>query len=64
MRGFRIAHTRLGQQILRAWARVQQLERRRAALPRRVPVQNITEQPVVKLAPERKLLTNLIQLVA
>ena len=64
MRGFRIAHTQLGQQILRAWERVQQLEKRRAAVPRRVPVQSITETPVVKLAPERKHLTNLIKMVA
>jgi transposase len=64
MRGFRIAHSQLGQEILRAWDRVQQLEKRRAAVPRRVPVQSITEEPVVKLAPERKHLTNLIKMVA
>ncbi len=64
MRGFRIAHTQLGQKLLRAWERVDQLEQRRAALPRRVPVQSVTEEPVVKLAPERKHLTNLIKMVA
>ena len=41
-----------------------QLEKRRAAVPRRVPVQAVTEEPVVKLAPERKHLTNLIKMVA
>jgi len=43
---------------------VLQLEKRRAAVPRRVPVQAVTEEPVVKLAPERKHLTNLIKMVA
>ena len=64
MRGFKIAHGKLGQQICRAWERVEQLEKRRATLPRRVPVQSVTEELVVKLAPERKHLTNVIKLVA
>ena len=41
-----------------------QLEARRNKLPRRVPVQAVTDKPVVKLAPERKHLTNLIKMVA
>jgi len=64
MRGFKTAQGKLGQQIWRAWQRVLQLEKRRAAVPRRVPVQAVTEEPVVKLAPERKHLTNLIKMVA
>ena len=43
---------------------VAQLEKRRACMPRRVPVQSVREKPVVKLAPERKHLTNLIKMVA
>src|SRR5205807_2345158 len=35
-----------------------------AAVPRRVPVQAVTQEPVVRLAPERKHLTNLIKMVA
>ena len=54
----------LGQKIWSAWQRIEQLEKRRAAMPRRVPVQALTEEPVVKLAPERKHLTNLIKMVA
>jgi hypothetical protein len=54
MRGFKIAQGKLGWKIDRAWQRVAQLEKRRAAVPRRVPVQSISQQPVVKLAPERK----------
>jgi transposase len=64
MRGFKTAQGKLGQKIWRAWQRVEQLEKRRAALPRRVPVQAVTDEPVVKLAPERKHLTNLIKMVA
>jgi DNA-binding CsgD family transcriptional regulator len=64
MRGFKIAQGPLGQKIWSAWQRIQQLEKRRAAMPRRVPVQAVTEEPVVKLAPERKHLTNLIKMVA
>jgi transposase len=64
LRGFKIAQGKLGQKIWNAFERVQQLEKRRAAVPRRVPVQALTEAPVVKLAPERKHLTNLIKMVA
>jgi transposase len=64
MRGFKIAQGKLGQQICQAMQRVQQLEAQRAAVPRRVAVQAVSEEPVVKLAPERKHLTNLIKMVA
>lgn len=64
MRGFKIAQGKLGQKIWNAFERVQQLEKRRAAVPRRVPVQALSDEPVVKLAPERKHLTNLIKMVA
>jgi transposase len=64
MRGFKTAQGKLGQKIWSAWEHVQQLEKRRAAIPRRVPVQSVTEEPVIKLAPERKHLTNLIKMVA
>jgi len=64
MRGFKIAYGKLGEKIWSAWQRVLQLEKRRAAVPRRVPVQDAIDKPVVKLAPERKHLTNLIKMVA
>ena len=64
MRGFKIAQGKLGGKIDQAWLRVVQLEKRRAAVPRRVPVQSLTQEPVVKLAPERKHLTNVIKIVA
>jgi transposase len=64
MRGFKIAQGPLGRKIWSAWQKVMQLEKRRAKVPRRVPVQAVTDDPVVKLAPERKHLTNLIKMVA
>jgi hypothetical protein len=64
MRGFKIAQGKLGQQIWDAWQRAQQLEVRRNKVPRRVPVQSLTSEPVVKLAPEIQHLTNLIKMVA
>ena len=64
MRGFKTAHGQLGQKIWRAWQRIEQLEKRRAGTPRRVPVQTVMDEPVVKLAPERKHLTNLIKMLA
>ena len=64
MRGFKTAQGKLGRKIWNAWQRIEQLEKRRAAIPRRVPVQSVTHQPVVKLAPERKHLTNLIKMLA
>jgi len=64
MRGFKTAHSQLGQKIWSAWQRILKLEKRRATVPRRVPVQAVLKEPVVKLAPERKHLTNLIKMVA
>ena len=64
MRGFKIAQGKLGQQIWATWQRAQQLEARRNKVPRRVPVQSVTAEPVVKLAPEIKHLTNLVKMVA
>jgi hypothetical protein len=64
MRGFKTAHGKLSQKIWDVWQRVLQLEARRAKVPRRVPVQTVMSEPVAKLAPELKHLTNLIKMVA
>ena len=64
IRGFKTAYGKLGRRIWSAWQRVLQLEKRRAAVPRRVPVGQAIDKPIVKLAPERKHLTNLIKMVA
>jgi len=64
MRGFKIAQGKLGRQIWEAWQRIERLEKRRQKVPRRVPVQSLSKEPVVKLAPEIHHLTNLIKMVA
>jgi len=64
MRGFKTAQGKLGRKLWDAWEQVQRLEKRRAAIPKRVPVQSVTDKPVVKLAPERKHLTNVIKMLA
>ena len=65
MRGFKIAQGKLGQQIRAARDSVAELERKRAALEERVSVgEALDGQPVVKLATERKHLTNVLKMVA
>jgi transposase len=64
MRGFKIAQGNLGQQIWEAWQRVEKLQARRNQVPRRVPVQSVSPEPVVKLAPEVQHLVNLVKMVA
>jgi len=64
MRGFKTAQGKLGRKLWDAWEQVQRLEKRRTAIPKRVPVQSVMDKPVVKLAPERQHLTNVIKMVA
>lgn len=64
MRGFKIAQGKLGQDIREAMKRVMALEQRRSDIPKRVPVQQTVDGTVVKLASERKHLSNLIKMVA
>jgi transposase len=64
MRGFKIAHGRVAQAIRAASRRARALERQRARVPRRIPIGQRTEAPVIKLATERKHLTNLLKMVA
>jgi len=44
--------------------KVAKLEARRAAMPSRVPVAKLVAGTIVKLAAERKLLTNLLKMIA
>jgi transposase len=64
MRGFKTAQGKLGRQIWEALDRVDKLEARRKNVPRRVPVQSVSSEPVVKLAPEIQHLTNIVKMVA
>jgi hypothetical protein len=64
-RGFKIAHGALGKALRAARDRVQALREQRAALPERVPVgEALGGKPVVKLATERKHLTNVVKMLA
>ena len=64
MRGFKIAHGRLGKQLRTARARVAHLFEQRRDLPRRVEIRDLNERAVLKLATERKHLTDIIKMVA
>jgi hypothetical protein len=64
MRGFKIATGKLGHAIGAAMKLFSTLEATRAAVPPRVPVKDVVDGQIVKLAPERKLLTSLLKMVA
>ena len=64
MRGFKIAHGKIGKDLRAARDRLAQLRTRRRALPERVEVRDVSNGAVVKLATERKHLTNLIKMLA
>jgi hypothetical protein len=64
MRAFKIANAPLGRRITDAVAKVAALKRQRAAVPTRVPVQQIREGEVGKLRVERKHFTDLLKMVA
>ncbi len=64
MRGFRIAHGKLGNKLRAARRRLAELLARRRVLPRRVEVRDTTSDAIIKLATERKHLTNVIKMAA
>jgi hypothetical protein len=65
MRGFKIAHGKLGQQIRVARERVAQRKAERDAIPKWAPLGTVLKgQAVVKLSTERKHLTNILKMVA
>ena len=64
MRGFKIANAALAARLRQAMQRIRELETKRATVPARVPVQEVVAADVVKLAVERKHLTDLLKMVA
>jgi hypothetical protein len=64
MRGFKIAHGKLGKTLHRERARLTKFLKQRGNLPSRVEIRDLSEGAVVKLATERKHLTDLIKMVA
>jgi transposase len=64
MRGFKIATASLARPVRDALRRYAALEARRAKIPRRIPVGEVVDGDVIKLAAERKHLTDVIKMVA
>jgi transposase len=64
MRGFKIAHAGMSNRMKGALEHLMRLRARRAKLPPRIPVSQVTPGAVVKLATERKHLTNVLKMVA
>ncbi|MGH8210730.1 MAG: putative transposase [Steroidobacteraceae bacterium] len=64
MRGFKIAHGKLGKKLRAARDRLAKLIEKRRGVPPRVEIRDLSEPAVVKLATERKHLTDLIKMVA
>jgi transposase len=64
MRGFKIAHRRLGKQLRAARVRVARLFEQRRDVAKRVEIRDLSALAVVKLATERKHLTDIIKMVA
>src|ERR1700751_2712006 len=64
MLGFKIAHNRLGKRLRKARSRVRRLFDQLRNVPKRVEVRELNERTVVKLATERKHLTDIIKMVA
>jgi len=64
MRGFKIAHGKIGQQLRAARQRLASLRARQRNLPARIEVRDRTIGAVVKLETERKHLSNIVKMVA
>jgi len=64
MRGFKIAHGQLGKKLRAARACVAKLVEQRREVPKRIEVRDLSDGAVVKLATERKHLTDIVKMVA
>jgi transposase len=64
IRGFKIAHGKLGKQLRTARNRLAQFSAQRQEVPKRVEVRDVSERAMVKLATERKHLSDIIKMVA
>ena len=64
MRGFKAALGSVGKQLHVARARVAQLFEKRRCIPKRIEIRDLSDRAVVRLATERKHLTDIIKMVA
>jgi hypothetical protein len=64
IRGFKIAHGKLGRRIREIENRIGVMEEKRSLLPKRVPAKDVGGKPIMRLSRERHHLTNCIKMVA
>jgi len=64
IRGFKIAHGKLGRRIRDIQDRIAVMEEKRSLIPKRVPAKEVGGKPIMRLSRERKHLTNCIKMVA
>ena len=64
IRGFKVAYAKLGKRLRAARARVARLYERRRDVLKRVEVRDLSAPAVVRLATERKHLTDIIKMIA
>jgi transposase len=64
MRGFKIAYGKLGKQLRAAREHLRKLAEKRRHVPSHVEIRDLSERAVVKLATERKHLTDIIKMLA
>jgi hypothetical protein len=64
MRGFNIANAKLARRLEAAADNLRALHEKRRSVPTRVPVQQLSNDDVVKLRVERKHLTDIVKMVA
>lgn len=64
LRGFKLANDLLGQKIRAARVRLDALMARKATMAARIAVGEAVKEPIVKLATERKHLTDMVKMVA
>jgi hypothetical protein len=62
--GFKIAYDKLGKQLRAARERLKKLTKKHRTVPARLEIRDLSEQAVVKLATERKHLTDIIKMLA
>ena len=64
MRGFKIAHGKIGKPLREARNRLAKLIAERRSLPVRVEIRDVSEAAVIKLATERKHLSDILKMLA
>jgi hypothetical protein len=64
VRGFKMAHRKLGTALREALQKIETLRIKRTQTPKRIPVKELIGEPLMRLARERKHLTSLIKMAA